>query len=1045
MLRCIHISDIHFRGLTRHEEYRESFVDFFEKAKKLKPDIIYVGGDIVHSKTQGISPELIDVLSWWFRGLNEIAPTHIILGNHDGLISNKHRQDAISPIINALNLDQTYLYKESGIYPTGVSGFNWGVFSCFDEENWDKVKPENKDEINIALYHGGVLGSVTDIDWDIEGEVEASFFDGFDFAFLGDIHKMQYIDSEKRIAYPGSSIQQNYGEDPGKGFLFWEIESKDNFTSKFYEIKHGNPFVTLNWEGNVTDTIKEALKNPVGSRFRIKSEFAIPQAEIKHLHAELKEKLHAKEIVFKYEDVQNSQVETYSNGKDLLDMRDPLVLSKLIREFYSEKEISDFEWEKMDFLLKKHLNLVSKSDPPRNIKWSLKNMKFTNTFAYGKDNEIDFTKLSGVVGLFGRNRAGKSSIPGTLMYSLFNSTDRGSMKNLHVINTRKGHCETEIDFEVNGVKYRVQRQSVKKQSRKGAVSAATHANFWMLDKNEEPIKDMSGEQRRDTDILLREMIGTKENFLLTSFASQGEMNTFIKNKATQRKAILAEFLDLDIFEKLISSIKDDASGTKYLLEKSPSREWKTLILEKGLKLRSLQSEREKIENSYATQQQRLQAAKINLLKENKADIITKADLDNQEVQIQISENRLVQIEVKELEINSQIESLNQKLKKIEEIKEQFPIEDLRESLDSKNALEKTIIKISADLREQNSTLDTQKKSVERLNQVPCGDQFPTCKFIKNSHKSKKLIKTQEEKILSITERLGAVQSQVNALISQNLEDKIKKYQKLLENESQFKVNISDLRVSQGENEREKINITDSLIHMKDELKNMQHRVVDSEEIGTLNEIKKEVINLEHQTKSLDAKRLSLSETIGLVNSELKRLKSEEEEYGKLLQEWRVYELILKAFDKKGIPLQILSSQLPKINAEISKILQGVAGFTVELEAESGSNAMDVYINYGDSKRIIECGSGMEKMMSSLAIRVALINISSLPKSDILIIDEGFGTLDETNVEACNRLLASLKRWFKCILVISHIDAVKDAVDNYIEIGSKGRDSKVVYN
>ena len=483
MLKCIHISDIHFRGLTRHEEYRESFKDFFKKAKKLKPDIIYVGGDIVHSKTQGISPELIDVLSWWFRGLNDIAPTHIILGNHDGLISNKHRQDAITPIINALGLDQTYLYKDSGIYPTGVPGFNWGVFSCFDEEGWDKVKPKNKDDIHIALYHGGVLGSVTDIDWDIDGEIETSFFDGFDFAFLGDIHKMQYLDKDKRIAYPGSSIQQNYGEDPGKGFLYWEIESKDSFTSKFYPIKHNNPFVTLDWKGNVTETIQEALKNPVGSRLRIKSEFAIPQAEIKHLHAELKEKLQAKEIVFKYEEAKNAQVETYSKGEELLNMRDPVVLSKLIREFYLEKEISDLEWEKIDFLLKKHLGLVSKSDPPRNIKWSLKNMKFTNTFAYGKDNEIDFTKLSGVVGLFGKNRAGKSSIPGTLMYSLFNTTDRGSMKNLHVINTRKGHCETELDFEVNGVKYRVQRQSAKKQNRKGVVSAATHANFWMLDKN----------------------------------------------------------------------------------------------------------------------------------------------------------------------------------------------------------------------------------------------------------------------------------------------------------------------------------------------------------------------------------------------------------------------------------------------------------------------------------------------------------------------------------------------------------------------------------
>ena len=62
-MRIIHIADIHFRGLSRHDEYVLSFKRFFEQAAALSPDVIYVGGDIVHSKTQGISPELIDVLS----------------------------------------------------------------------------------------------------------------------------------------------------------------------------------------------------------------------------------------------------------------------------------------------------------------------------------------------------------------------------------------------------------------------------------------------------------------------------------------------------------------------------------------------------------------------------------------------------------------------------------------------------------------------------------------------------------------------------------------------------------------------------------------------------------------------------------------------------------------------------------------------------------------------------------------------------------------------------------------------------------------------
>jgi DNA repair exonuclease SbcCD ATPase subunit len=179
-----------------------------------------------------------------------------------------------------------------------------------------------------------------------------------------------------------------------------------------------------------------------------------------------------------------------------------------------------------------------------------------------------------------------------------------------------------------------------------------------------------------------------------------------------------------------------------------------------------------------------------------------------------------------------------------------------------------------------------------------------------------------------------------------------------------------------------------------------------------------------------------------LTSQIGKLEEERETYKELLSQWRTYDLFMNAVSKKGIPLRIITSQLPSINAEISKILQDVVGFTVRMEADPGTNAMDISIDYGDSTRVIECASGMEKMMASLAIRVALINVSSLPKTDLLIIDEGFGALDEMNVEACNRLLESLKRWFRNILVISHVDAVKDAVDNVLVIGKKGKDAMV---
>ena len=115
-VKIAHISDIHWRSLKRHDEYKKVFKKCYEKLSNLNPDIIYIGGDIVHSKTQGISPEIIENLTWNFNELAKIAPVHVILGNHDGLILNTDRQDAITPIINALDLEQTFLYKKSGIY-----------------------------------------------------------------------------------------------------------------------------------------------------------------------------------------------------------------------------------------------------------------------------------------------------------------------------------------------------------------------------------------------------------------------------------------------------------------------------------------------------------------------------------------------------------------------------------------------------------------------------------------------------------------------------------------------------------------------------------------------------------------------------------------------------------------------------------------------------------------------------------------------------------------------------------------------------------------
>ncbi|MBK23591.1 MAG: hypothetical protein CME70_06250 [Halobacteriovorax sp.] len=1042
-LKCIHISDIHFRGLSRHDEYRRSFEKFFEIAKDLDPDVIYVGGDIVHSKTQGISPELIDILNWWFTSLADIAPTHVILGNHDGLILNKHRQDAISPILSALNNPNIHLYKNSGTYPIGIPGFNWSVFSCFDEENWPNVKP-TPNEINIALFHGGVRGSKTDINWNIEGEVDVDFFKNYDFTMLGDIHKVQYLDDDKRVAYCGSSIQQNYGETPGKGFLFWEIEDKDNFTSTFYEIPHDQPFVTIDWSEDVQSTLDFAETYPDGSRFRIRTNSPISQPEIKQLHSALKEFKDATEVVYKNE--YDSDVTIIkSNGTSFFkdDLRDSKTHCKLMREYYSDLDLTDDEWDKLEELTTTTVNQLAHNDAARNIKWSIRRLEFDNIFSYGKGNVIDFENLGGITGLFGPNRIGKSSIPGAIMYGLFNTTDRGSIKNLHIINSRKGFCKAGIDIAISGKNFRVERQSVKHETRAGKLHAVTHLNLHKIDDG--LAIDMTEEQRRETEKVLRSLIGTSDDFLLTSLASQGEMNAFIKHKATQRKSILTNFLDLNIFENMLDLVKDESATVKALLKSVPNIEYETKILEAQIEHDAKAKDRDLVDAELTKLRKKLQGLKISLATHKDKDIVTPDDVTIQQKKIDAANNELLQARSRISALNDEITILNEKLVKIENIRNVFPIDDLKERLAAQLGLERSLIQLRHDHEREKTLLKTQKNSIKRLEEVPCGDSFPTCKFIKESHKNKKLLTGQLEKTGEILSQVKVAQKALDVLLLEDLSTKIQKYDDVLKQESELKVTVSSKTVELHGLQSREASLDSEIDKDTNILNDMKLRVSSANVSAEITKIKGEIVSLTDDITTTDAKRMSLSELIGRLSNEIIKLKTDRDKYTELLASWKTYELFMNAVSKKGIPLQIITSQLPAINAEISKILQDVVGFTVELEAESTSNAMDIYINYGDSRRIIECGSGMEKMMASLAIRVALINVSSLPKTDLLVIDEGFGALDDMNVESCNRLLKSLKRWFKNILVISHVDGVKDIVDNTIEISSNGKNAQVICN
>lgn len=1036
-----HFADVHWRGLTRHEEYKRSFEDAFVKLKEEKVDAIFIVGDIVHSKTQGISPELINSLCWWFRGLAEIAPTYVTLGNHDGLIMNKDREDAISPIIKALNIDNLHLIKntESLSYDNKIQLSN---FSPFDEENWPDLKPvENK--INIALFHGAVTGSETDISWQLDGEVEESFFHGFDFVFLGDIHKHQYIDKEERIAYCGSTIQQNFGETPGKGFMIWEIDDKNKFESKHVPIKHDRPYVTIDWMGSVPETLDASEEYPDYSRFRIRTTVPINQAEIKQIYSALKEFKSASEIVMKHDVPKTDLILEETLRKQKLDLKDPSVISDMIQNYFKRANINERMNEKLSDLVYKCWKNIDKNESIAGGRWSIKSLEFDNTFGYGKDNEINFDKLGGITGIFGKNRIGKSSIPGTLMYTLFNTTDRGSISNLHVINSRKGHCKGTALVSKKGKLYKVERQTVKKESRAGKLSASTQLNLLEVDSEGNVIKDLCGEQRRETEKTLRELVGIPEDFLLTAFASQGEMNSFLKQKASSRKSILSKFLELDVFDQLHDTSKAEAAGTKQLIKNAPDRDFDVSIVEAKNKLSSKTNQRKVLSGGLDTLKERIRSLDLTLATREDSNLVTKKDVINQEEKIKLLKEDIANIEKCLIDQRSNFSQIKERTQKLQTLKNTFPIDELKESLEKEKDLDVEATKTKHSIEKEKQRLKAYEKEAKKLNDTPCNDSCPVNKYMEGALKAKKSIKSKNKTIEKLAASLKITRTELKKIQDRDLEKKLEKFNTLMDNfrEMSDDKNKVQVKIVDNKNNLEKLERNLSIeIQLLDEMK---VNVASEDVAQKITEMRNKLSSLKDEAASLELQHRNFSEDIGLLQAQIQSLNKEKAEYDELLEEWRVYELFMQATSKNGIPLEIIRSRLPEINLEIESILQGVTGFTVELESDEGSNDMNIYINYGDSKRIIECCSGMEKMMAAMAIRVALTNVSELSKSDIFIIDEGFGSLDSGNIEACSRFLESLKKWFHCILIISHVDAVKDSVDNVLEVNKDGNDAKVV--
>jgi DNA repair exonuclease SbcCD ATPase subunit len=1073
MIKTIaHLADIHIRKLHRFVEYRQVFKKLYKQLKDLKPDAIYIGGDVVHGKLD-TSPEEVRMVANFFLELCKIAPTIVIPGNHDCNLNNKSREDTLSPIVDLVQkiTPNLHYWKKTGVYT--MDNVDFATLSIFDIDKEGKQitdtipNPKDLKNTSIALFHGGVDKHFYDNGFQVQDDrVTNETFAGYDMVLLGDIHKRQFLNEEETIAYPGSLIQQNYSEEPSHGFLLWDVETKK---ATYHQVENDYGYKILRVEdgkilNSTTGNPYELTFMPPKGRVKIKF-WDTTLEQIKDIQIGLRKQYpKLKEIVTERQD--NISIgEDRENKLDIGDVRDVNYQNELIEDFL-KRNVDGIDKETIKRV--QDINDMTNNSPEiydgditRTVDWKIKSFEFDNMFCYGKGNKIDFTKLDGTIGVVAPNHSGKSAIMDAIAYTIYDVCSRTN-RALDVMNKKKTTFKAKLNLEINGMDYWIERDAKYKRvnHKNGKVShqCPVKVKFYMIDDSGEEV-DLSGAARFNstygtgTNEEIKKVLGTFDDFILTSLSLQTNGMNFLDKKQAERKKILSTFMDIEVFEQLESIAKSDSNEERVMLrqfqKKDSYREIGTInqrITELEKDETELKTEEETIDKKLTE----LESDKINLVRklykiDETYDIdelqTTKGSLTLEKSNI---ENQLKDDKEYKETLRPMYMDYHKKLSEIDEEKIQDDYEKYKE-------LKKDL----SDYENKIKLNESKTKSLNHHNADLMKFKYDeNCEFcIKNG---KEQIHEQEE-----------IQTQIDKLYSEhsNLTAKYKMVSYALqklgnaeERNREFKIFSEELNQIQHDAVKigGKISTQESrLKHIESDLKTTESNISRyyelEEKIENNNKLNKQISDLTTKISQLNMISISVDKDYKKVLSTLSVAKNQKQQIEDDIQnlvdiEQKIldYDLYLLALSKDGVPYELISRAIPSIEREINNVLENMnAGFHLELEMKD--KMIDAFICYGEDKWNLELSSGMERFVSSLAIRIGLINVSTLPRPNFIIVDEGFGALDSDNIANMQGAFQYLRTQFDFTMIITHLDTIKDYMDTLIPINVNNGLSKVVMN
>ena len=1079
--RIAHIGDVHIRKTpTRNGEYEKVFKNLIKSLKIEKPDRIVIVGDLVHDYLDLQGEQLI-LAHNLLHELSEIAPVRITRGNHDMRKKNIKRVDSVKAIVKTLkNSNIVYYDKTDVFYDENVAWFVWhhgdkknNPWKTKEGKVYEKLRI-NDDYIAIDLFHDPVNGSVSASGFELKSKsyYKISDFKG-DYGMFADIHKMQYLNKDKTIAYCGSLIAQDFGEgdDAFHGYLLWDIN-----TGTCKEIPIENEFSYKNIPISTFidfDDLDFEIENPtkyMKVRFIWKT---LPQTRTKENERKLIQYVNSKHqnIIYshKNEFVESDKIDV-DETVTLTNINDKQVQQEIFKEYLekigTEKKIIDDIIALDDEIIK----LIDVPDDS-GIEWDVIKFGANNFMSYGQ-LDIDWRNHEGLFQITGINTAGKTTILKLISYLLFGKAleteTRMKYGDLRFVNNRNGATYTDgyMVIEANGEYYGIKKKTeIKKNKSNEITGAPTILSYYVLANPDDEMTDDNALDKLDEDRRLitqkkiDEIIGSYENFKRIVLTTSDTLNNILKND-------MAEFIDsllydsgLDVFDKKLEghkqyvkklnaksrvscNVENVNNENKNLREEITNINAEIDEIEK-VKLPDVRERIKKGKEYVEEHTKKLYKIDQEIVDLNVTDAKETIRLHNEEITKLKTRKTVIDDEIKLLKDTYDEKRLDELLEKKETHKStenthKFEIKNIERKIAEEDHKIEIINGNIHRLKEDGKKLKEEVLELKNSKKCPTCGQVMTEEHIKHVsvliEKKKKGVFDVADKIKIKEDEKLPHQTQINTYNTEikGIQGKISTLTTEMED---ILIEIGTLTNEKNDAEKHK-KLKTELNQIPQNIENwelkisiLQQKITNHE--NSLIQIKENKINdkkIEAGKERLDVLEAEEKEELenvlikkNLIGEKQTKIKANEDlikEFGEQEYQDMILNLYKKCVHRDGIPKQMLSNYvIPKINITLQNILSSTH-FNVWLD-ENDLRPKLVYTNRPDA--IIDCisASGKERTFAAIVLKFGLNQVNVKSKPQFFLLDEVMGKLSEDSVEEFIEILQLIKNNMRRVLIIEH--------------------------